>query len=44
MNRVGESVQYLLEESQADTLEAEVLASLLRKRISELADVQDINE
>src|SRR6185295_13602071 len=41
MNRVGESVQYLLEESQADTLEASSLASLLRKRISELADVQD---
>lgn len=41
MNRVAESVQYLFKETKADTLEASAFASLLRKKINELADVQD---
>lgn len=41
MNRVAESVQYMFEESRADTLEPDALASMLRKKIGELADVQD---
>jgi len=41
MNRVAEAVQYLVEENSIDTLDSYPLSFLLRKKINQLADVQD---
>ncbi len=41
MNRVAEAVRYMADEDLSDTLGARPLSFLLRRKISQLADVQD---